>query len=646
MALRLGARNFAKQLPLKRALLSQSLPTAVRTLASKTDANDAAGRGAISKILDGTFPSALSKASCTMTADKVTPMTRWSMFPRVFLIQIPVGAIYAWSMWQGPLCQGLGVVGPAVLDWSLGSVGFTFSCLAMGFGFSVGVLGPWIDRAGPRYASLVGGMLFGSGYLLSALGSHLHVLPMIWLGWGIFGGLGWGLGYMAPIVTLMKWFPDRKGTATGLSIGAFASGSFFVAPAIDALRGVFFQPPVYAGTEGAVQSKTENGVQFVHYQGEWEEAVFATSADLAKMPGDFPSQLAEGFYLVGTGNDGLTMTLATLGVVYTASMALGSMLVKEAPPGYIPEGWTPSAQTSSHSAVVKTGNVSISTAMRTPQFYLMWIMLACNASAGVCVISSAKTMMGEIFASLHPTVVTAGFTTGFVSALSIANATGRAGWAAVSDDLGRKNTYFICCLAGPACLVIPKITEMAVAGTMGTVPLYAFYGTTFAIVTWYGGVLAMVPSYVADTFGTKQSGPIYGRIMTNWTFAAICTPSLLSYLKGHSTKQAIDSLVVTISPEAFQQAFKAPVSELQMLVDAKTINITRLMELAPPGTLDPSPFLYDTTFYAMGGILSLAAVSNALIRHMDPKYFMEEEVETTPMGAEKESKDPQKCMDR
>jgi len=125
--------------------------------------------------------------------------------------------------------------------------------------------------------------------------------------------------------------------------------------------------------------------------------------------------------------------------------------------------------------------------------------------------------------------------------------------------------------------------------------------------------------------------------MTNWTVAAICTPSLLSYLKGLSVKQAIDSLVATIPPETFEQAFKAPVSDIQMLVDAKTVTIARLMELAPPGTVDPSACLFDTTFYAMGGILGLAAVSNAMIRHMDPKFFMEEDAEAKPVDTKKES---------
>jgi len=261
-------------------------------------------------------------------------------------------------------------------------------------------------------------------------------------------------------------------------------------------------------------------------------------------------------------------------------------------------------------------------ALRTPQFYLLWLTLAGNASAGVCVIASAKIMMGDLFSAMHPSLVTAGFTTAFVSALSVANATGRVGWSAVSDYIGRKNTMVVCSLALPACLVIPQITQLAVGGSMGMVPLYLFYGTTFAIVTWYGGVLALIPSYTADLFGPKQAGVIYGRLMTGWAVSAIVSPNVLTMLRGHSTRQAIESLAAITPPATFEKSFKAPISELPALVEAKTVTIARLMEIAPPGTLDPTPFLYDTTFYTISGVLAAAAVSNALIRKVDPKYMM------------------------
>mmetsp|Transcript_48916 Transcript_48916/g.141697 ORF Transcript_48916/g.141697 Transcript_48916/m.141697 type:complete len:460 (-) Transcript_48916:229-1608(-) len=436
------------------------------------------------------------------------------------------------------------------------------------------------------------------------------------------GGLGWGLGYVAPIGTLLRWFPDKKGLATGLSIGAFASGGLFAAPMIDALRKHFFRAPAFAGAPGAVEAKTEAGRQFVSVGGEWQEAILARAADIAKAPGDLSSTLAEGFYLVGTGDTGCTMAFAALGALYSATMVAGSWLMRAPPAGWVPAGFVPPPQTST--GLVTAGSVSASMAMRTPQFYLMWLTLAGNASAGVCVIASAKTMMGDIFASVNPDIVTAGFTTAFVGALSVANAGGRVAWSGISDYLGRKNTMFVCSLGLPACMLVPQITQLAVSGGHGTLPLYVFYGTTFAIVTWYGGVLALIPSYTADLFGSKETGVIYGRLMTGWSVSAILSPSLLTTLRGHSTRQAIDSLVAVTPPAAFEKAFQAPVSELPALVDAKTVTIARLLEIAPPGTVDPTPFLYDSTFYAISGILAAAAVSNALITKVDPKYLMVE----------------------
>jgi hypothetical protein len=162
---------------------------------------------------------------------------------------------------------------------------------------------------------------------------------------------------------------------------------------------------------------------------------------------------------------------------------------------------------------------------------------------------------------------------------------------------------------------------------MGTVPLQIFYGTTFAIITWYGGVLALVPSYTADLFGPKYAGVIYGRLMTGWSVTAIGTPSLLASLRGGSAQKAIEDLASKVPPDVFEQHFHAPTSELSSLVATKTVTIARLMEVAPVGTVDPSPFLYDSTFYTMGGVLAVAAVSNALIRKVDPKVFEQEEPE-------------------
>ena len=183
----------------------------------------------------GTSPAVLSKERITLSKEEADTFSRWSIMPRSFAVLIPSGAVYVWSMWQQPLTTSLGVLAPAAADWGVASVGTTFSCLAVGFAFAVGAASPWVARAGPRYASMLGAALFGGGYFMAAAGAKTQTLPLIWSGWGLCGGLGWGLSYIAAVSALMSWFPDKKGLASGLGIGAFAGGGLFAAPMIEQL---------------------------------------------------------------------------------------------------------------------------------------------------------------------------------------------------------------------------------------------------------------------------------------------------------------------------------------------------------------------------------------------------------------------------
>jgi MFS family permease len=584
------------------------------------------------------------KAAITLTAEEADKRNRWAVFLPTLAIQIPTGSVYAWSMWSGPLAQQVGVVTASGMDWAPVEVGFTFSCLAVGFGTTLGLLAPWAERVGPRVAGLVGGGLFGAGHLISAAGLYTGQLPLVWAGWGLVGGVGWGLGYICPLSTLMRWFPDRKGMATGISIGGFAGGALFGAPAIESLRAHFFESPTFLGAADAVQLKTEGARQLALHAGEWQEAVVATASDISKLPGEWSQTITEGVYLAGTGDTGTMMTFATLGAVYTASMCAGAMRMRAPPVGWLPSGpkaddaalptlGSLAADDTKSDEVVKTSphanigapagrSVTAMQAFKTPQFYLLWAALACNASAGVCVISAAKQIMADVFTSVNPTIVTATFCTGYVGALSVANAAGRLGWASLSDAIGRKKTMFICSLAMPACLAVPSIAHAAVDGSLpGLFPLAAFAGSTFALVTWYGGTLALVPAYCADLFGTKDSSVIYGRIMTAWAASAIATPTLLGYLRAESASDAITDLAAKVDPAKFFETFHAPMGDLQTLVDNKIVTVARLMEICPPGTIDPTPFLYDSTFYSMVGILGVAAVSNAMITKVSEKHF-------------------------
>lgn len=320
-------------------------------------------------IWDGTAPALLAKESITLSKADADVFNRWSIMPRAFMNFIPTGAVYAWSMWQLPLTTCFGTLAPAAADWGVAEVGTTFSCLAVGFGVTVGGLGPWMASAGPRYASLVGATLFGGGHLLAAAGVYTHTLPLVWLGWGVCGGLGWGLSYISSVSALLAWFPDKKGLASGIGIAVFAGGGLFAAPMIERLRQHFFSPPTFAGAMDAVESKIEAGRPYAHLpSGEWAEAVFVSSKNIATAP--VSDGLLEGYYLVGTGDNGAMGAFATLGLLYGATMGLGAWSMKLPPTGWTPPGYTvTSPSTPSASAAPTTeGSVSAATAMRTPQF--------------------------------------------------------------------------------------------------------------------------------------------------------------------------------------------------------------------------------------------------------------------------------------
>eukprot|EP00392_Amoebophrya_sp_AT5.2_P013886 g14018.t1 len=425
---------------------------------------------------------------------------------------------------------------------------------------------------------------------------------------------------------------------------------------IELLKAHFSKAPQKLATTdpSIVASKMDAGRQFVQVSGELGGSGASSIGDGIVAPSDLAwlevVQESDAFYLVGTGDTGCAGAFATLGALYAVSMGVGSSLLKEPPTGWKPlsmlAGEQPSevtvAKVEENAAQAKVGGkaerdseikqfqkkasffVPAADAMRTPQFYLLWTTLACNASAGVCVISSAKLMMGDIFAAKFPDIVTAGFTTGFVSALSVANAGGRLVWASCSDAIGRKNTMFVTSMALPACLLVPQITNMLSAPDPSLLPLYAFYATTFAIVSWYGGVLALIPSYTADVFGAKEVNVIYGRLMTGWSVSAVCTPGLLAYLRSVDERKAIETLVQQIDAKKFEEQFGVRIlsgdtdsgEALDTLIQAKTVTIKRLLEIAPEGAVDPTPFLYDTTFYSISGILALAAISNACVKRV------------------------------
>jgi len=569
---------------------------------------------------EGTFPKSLSKDSITMSPTSANAFNRWTMFPRAALILMPSGSLYAWSMWQSTLAVNLGVLAPSALDWGFAELGFTWSIWGLTYTASCVLFGLWMDRAGVRYAASASALIFGGGHLIAALGCYTHHLPLIWFGYGALTAIGCAGGYIAPITMLMKWFPDKRGIASGVACSLYAAGGMLTPFGISYFQRLFFKVPTYVGPVGSVETKLEAGKTWAHFEGEWCEAVVATAEDLAKVG---QSQLLEGLYMVGTGDAGCMMALVSLGAVFSGTISLGGLLARLPPEGWTPPGWSPAVVPSAANAGI--GSVPVRTAVRSPQLYGMFLTSGCAMAPGLFLMSSAHIYMSQVYGTIYPNIVTPTFLAMYVSSLNLLQMFGKLVIGTSADRIGCKNAYFICCLSLPLCLLAPRLSYLALDGSMGVVPLYVFYGASAIIVSLYGGSQVLNPAYVAEVFGPKYAGGIYSQVAATWGISAAAIQSLLGILHTRSTQQAIDSLAAVVPPSAFQEAFNAPMSSLPELVDAKAVTVARLMEIAPPGTLHPAPFLFDTTFYATGGIVVGAAVSNALLHKMDEKHFEKED---------------------
>ena len=369
---------------------------------------------------------------------------------------------------------------------------------------------------------------------------------MLYAGSGAIGGLGMALGYLTPVATLVRWFPDRRGLAGGMSVAGFGSGAILATPLIEQLFSTYSRPPTFVGTaqEVATATDADTGVLTALVDGTAQEVVVATASDAAAMA------LAEGVYLVGSGSTGVSETFATLGALYAAAMVTSAFTIKVPDPKWVAE-ITPDPTAGGSSATggktekdneeeegegeeeeIDGGRRSkppaavaspplleldLAAAQRTPQFWYFGGLMFANCVAGTTILSSAKTMVTETFALGMPLVVTSAFAASCVAGFSATNMLGRVGWAAASDVTGRKLMLYGFGLAGiPLCLAIPVITNsvatsVATGAPLGMVPLVAYCGSVAALVSFYGGVYAVLPAFLAETFGTKHLAGIHGR---------------------------------------------------------------------------------------------------------------------------------------
>lgn len=542
---------------------------------------------------------------------------RWRVPFSSVAIHLCIGSVYAWSIYNPPLTRVFGVATSSADDWNLGEVVWIFTVAIVCLGLAAAFAGRWLEKVGPRKVGVVAACCWGGGYIIGSAGIITHQLWLLYLGYGVIGGCGLGLGYVSPVSTLIRWFPDRRGMASGMAIMGFGGGAMIGAPMKEYFLHLFYRAPEYLGQIADLELVTRAGRQYADVAGTLREIVTIGAAEARNMAVPGP----EGVYVVNTGATGVAETFLVIGVIYLAVMLVAAFSYRLPAPGWKPDGWVEPPEDARHRLISKH-NVDIDQALKTPQFYQLWIVLCFNVTAGIGVLGVAKTMITEIFGTTLPDIVDAKFAGTYVVMISAFNMVGRFLWASSSDYIGRRSTYWIFFVLGIALYLSIPYTAQQVSANPVVVWLIYFYAATMIIFTMYGGGFATIPAYLADIFGTRYVGGIHGRLLTAWSTAGVLGPLAITSLRQRSVTDAIQDLMDKVDPEVFAERFGASVDQLDILIEQKTVTIARLMEILPAGTPDPTSELYNSTMVLMALLLAIALVSNALMRPVDKRHHM------------------------
>jgi MFS family permease len=458
---------------------------------------------------------------------------RWLLPPCALAIHLCIGMAYGFSVFWLPLSRAIGLSDPVVCkgltlaqaltttrcDWRVSDLVWTYTLFFVVLGAAAAIWGGWLERAGPRKAGVVAACCWCGGMAIAAVGVSIHQLWLLWLGSGLIGGIGLGLGYISPVSTLIKWFPDRRGMATGMAIMGFGGGAMIGSPLADWLMKNFAD---------------------AHGVGVWQTFLV----------------LAAGYF------------------VFMMAGALGYRVPAD--------GWAPPAGSSTG---ISRFHVHLNDAHRTPQFWLIWLVLLLNVSASIGIIGVASPMLQEIFGGRlidAPGVLFTAFDdsqkkaaaavgAGFVGAISLFNIGGRFFWASLSDRIGRKPLYITILALGA---VLYGLAAPALVG--GSIGLFIL--TFCVLASMYGGGFSTVPAYLADTFGTRFVGAIHGRLLTAWSTAGILGPLLVAYMRDARIAEGI-----------------------------------------------PRDQVYQPIYWALAALLVLGFVANLLVKPVDPRFHMAEE---------------------
>jgi MFS family permease len=426
--------------------------------------------------------------------------SRWLFPPAALSIHLCIGQVYSFSVFNNPLKSILGVSASGPGDWTDKQIVWIFTIAIAFLGLSAMTFGKWVEKNGPRRSMLAAALCFSGGFFVSALGIKLHQIWLVYLGYGVLGGCGLGLGYISPVSTLMKWFPDKPGMATGMAIMGFGGGAMIGSPLAVMLMDKY-------------SSATSNGV---------------------------------------------LETFLTMGSIYLVFMLYGVITARIPAPDWKPEGWSPDE--TKKDKLITSNHVSADNAIKTRQFWQLWIILCFNVTAGIGLLAVASPMIQTVL-GVSPYV--AG---GFVGLLSLFNLLGRFFWSSFSDVIGRKKVYII--YLGLGAVVYSLIPNIAVLGS-----LTLFVLAWGLIYSMYGGGFATIPAYLKDLFGTYQVGAIHGRLLTAWSAAGVLGPGLVVFIR--------------------QMALDRGVTEAQS---------------------------YNQVMYVMAALLVVGLLSNLLVKPVSSKY--------------------------
>jgi MFS family permease len=465
---------------------------------------------------------------------------RWLVPPAALAIHLCIGMAYGFSVFWLPLSKAIGikesVACPADMsfmaeimstscDWKISMLGWMFTLFFVFLGLATALFGGWLEHAGPRKAGVVSALCWCGGLVISSLGIYMHQIWLMWLGSGVIGGIGLGLGYISPVSTLIKWFPDRRGMATGMAIMGFGGGAMIGAPLADKLM-KFFATPASVGV--------------------WE-------------------------------------TFLALAAIYFVFMMVGALSYRVPAPGWKPEGWT-APETAKANKMITNRHVHVKRVWSIPQFWLVWMVLFLNVSAGIGILAMASPLLQEVFGGRLIGVTAAyneldatqkgqiaAIAAGFTGLLSLFNIGGRFLWASCSDYIGRKATYFVFLVLGM--ILYSSIPSLAHAGQLAL-----FVGFFCIILSMYGGSFSTVPAYLADLFGTQMVGAIHGCLLTAWAAAGILGTTLVNYIREYQIAHGV-----------------------------------------------PKAQAYDTVMYVLVGLILLGLLCNSMVRPLADRYFMTDE---------------------